>query len=1117
MRKVVDRIIALLFAFIAGTAVAQAQLSSPCAGNCEWELMMDQLMQDPSAISRYDIEDKVSRADLHHLSFMVNSINQISPHAFEDEDVADKYIDFLVLLIKEYGHKADFIRELSAGRRMNVEASYFGEDRQQIISNLRLVATLCRQTYLTDMTVASPSFETMNYGNLHFLERSFYDDDIVMSAKDPYYVEVLKRLCRKLDIPYDISAAEDDILVCIAQMVFDNDMETFSEIWKDVVRLRLCVNVVWQSDLNSVLMSYALFGIGMDAYLLEFSKACREYHSDELAKMMIPLYSLRMRSYEEVMDAGEYIGELFRQGKPYAEYLPWVCPPECQTEGFHEYREAFLKLAKGIVRTLGYEMNEMFVAQAQETFAPMLEFFRVSNLMDLLFVLGHFAVDMFYEGYNDAYTIIEDVLRIAETGYSDPTLMAEIANVYTDINYEKVEGIIDVLLRTWIEHRTELWHQVAGPESRIEAMLLTSIAGLTVNKEKYMSMAAEYVMEIEDFLKTLPEEAPPYYYVTLADVYSLLGMGYRAREIITGNLAELYKHNPENRDFAMFVSYFMQEDYENAIKYVKPALETDGVTYVLSSMETAFRTGQYNMAAKLADNYLKNRYLMTENMLMATAENKNAMNMLIRRHDVEAFDGILDSAYGKKACSDLLAGVLYDWNLISKGALLRSMQNWHSYMMDNDEKMFGAYDLYNAFRDGEERDDVPMPGEYASVVSYELSDLIRVDYEWDQLVPRLTSEDVIKGLSKGSYAIEFCNISDTYYAAVVGNGYKCPKLYRLCSKDDIMSVSVDVFTEYLYDDATSLRKLYDMVWEPVLSLIPEGSDIYCSLDGVLNLLNVELFCDDSSRYVGDVYDIYRVSTTASVEEPLKIDDFSNAVLYGNMNYFMNQAEITSDSDKYIYNAAEARYRGAVMDFVVPRDPLKETGNEIRAVSELLIANQVDTLLFEWNNGTEYSFKSLSGKDFDILHLATHGFWWGADRDAEGRSVPPMKRSGLVLSGSDDEPLSSDKAGVLFAQEIAELDLSAVDLVVLSACQTAGGEIHEDGVFGLQRGFKQAGVGTIVMTLWPVNSAMTQSFMTSMYGFLAQGYDTREAFYNARTEVRKHYKKASDWGAFIILD
>ena len=128
----------------------------------------------------------------------------------------------------------------------------------------------------------------------------------------------------------------------------------------------------------------------------------------------------------------------------------------------------------------------------------------------------------------------------------------------------------------------------------------------------------------------------------------------------------------------------------------------------------------------------------------------------------------------------------------------------------------------------------------------------------------------------------------------------------------------------------------------------------------------------------------------------------------------------------------------------------------------------------------------------------------------------MRRSGLVLSGSDDEPLSSDKAGVLFAQEISELDLSSVDLLVLSACQTAGGEIQEDGVFGLQRGFKQAGVGTIVMTLWPVKSAMTQSLMIRMYENLAGGQNVREAFYNARAEIRRNYKP-SDWGAFIILD
>ena len=43
-----------------------------------------------------------------------------------------------------------------------------------------------------------------------------------------------------------------------------------------------------------------------------------------------------------------------------------------------------------------------------------------------------------------------------------------------------------------------------------------------------------------------------------------------------------------------------------------------------------------------------------------------------------------------------------------------------------------------------------------------------------------------------------------------------------------------------------------------------------------------------------------------------------------------------------------------------------------------------------------------------------------------------------------------------------MDLRELDLVVLSACQTGLGEIKEDGVFGLQRGFKKAGAHTILI-------------------------------------------------------
>lgn len=1095
---------------------AHAQQSSPCAGNCEWEVMMHNLLDDPEAILKYDIQDKVSRADLHHLSYMVNIINQIPPGTYANETVAQKYAELLRLIIMEYGQKADFMKEISMGRQLDASLDYSSGNYVEIISGLRLVATVQRQCVGTEYMIPS-SFKAMNYGNLHFLERVLYGNDVVMADKDPYYSKVLKRLCKTLDIPFHIDSAEDNILNYVQEVYSKGDVEAFSKIWKDIMRLRLCVNTIWQADLNTLLLSYALMELSMDEYLYEFSAAVREYHSDEFAKLIIPLYSMRIRSYEECVNTMNYVNKLLEKGKPYAQYLPWACPEESKTEGFEEYSEAFMKLSKIVIRTLGYELNETLIDQANDGFTSILNFFGVSNLGELLYTIGNFALDMFFKGYNDAYTIIEDLLRFAELGYYDPYQMARVAMVYTDISYSKVEEIIDVLLIPNIEYRIELWAQGADTGARIDAMLLASLAGLTVNKDKYKTMAARYVLEIEQFIAKLPEEEKIYYYVALTDVYSSLGLGYRSRDIIKNNLADLYKHNKESMDATIFMSYYNQGRYDDAIKYVKPALKASGVTYALASMETAFRTENYKLAAKLADTYLYNRYLMIENLLMATAENKSDLNSLMRQNDIKSLQYILESSYDKKSCSDLLARVVYDWTLISKGGLLKSMTNWHSYMMENDEKLFGAYDLYNAFSKGQDTGDVPMPGEYASLVSYELSDQIRTNYSWGELVPRVTVNDVVKNLPVGSYAVEFCNIADDYYAVLAGKEYKSPKLYRICSKNDITSISADLFTEYLYDDEKSLRKLYNLVWEPVLKQIPEGADIYCSLDGVLNLLNVELFCDASMRYAGDVYDIHRVSSTASIKEPVKMADFSKAVLYGDLNYYMNQTEVSADSDKYIYDAANAKYRGAVMDFVVPREPLDETREEVRAVAELMAKNQVDTLLFEWNNGTEFSFKSLSGKDFDVLHMATHGFWWGSEIDLNGEKVPAMRRSGLVLSGSDEEPLSSDKAGVLLAQEIADLDLSSVDLLVLSACQTAGGEIMEDGVFGLQRGFKQAGVGTIVMTLWPVNSEMTQTLMTLMYENLAKGYNTREAFYNARTEVRKHYKKASDWGAFIILD
>ena len=106
--------------------------------------------------------------------------------------------------------------------------------------------------------------------------------------------------------------------------------------------------------------------------------------------------------------------------------------------------------------------------------------------------------------------------------------------------------------------------------------------------------------------------------------------------------------------------------------------------------------------------------------------------------------------------------------------------------------------------------------------------------------------------------------------------------------------------------------------------------------------------------------------------------------------------------------------------------------------------------------TEEAFKGLSGNSPQIIHLATHGFFLpvnennpraGDDMNVGGKSFTaqqnPMFRSGLVLAGGNHawkggNAEDGKEDGILTAYEIARLDLSGTDLLVLSACETALG-------------------------------------------------------------------------------
>ena len=181
------------------------------------------------------------------------------------------------------------------------------------------------------------------------------------------------------------------------------------------------------------------------------------------------------------------------------------------------------------------------------------------------------------------------------------------------------------------------------------------------------------------------------------------------------------------------------------------------------------------------------------------------------------------------------------------------------------------------------------------------------------------------------------------------------------------------------------------------------------------------------------------------------------------------------------------------------------------------------------NGTEESFLNMHGKSPRLLHLATHGFYYSPSKaekvDYLKGYTDAMSLSGLVLAGGNAAWLGKQLpngvlGGILTANDIARLDLNNTDMAVLSACQTGQGKATAEGLYGLQRAFKKAGVGTIVMSLWSVSDMTTSEFMIAFYKCLADknnAWNKRKAFEQAKEIIRKKHPDPFRWAAFVMLD
>jgi CHAT domain-containing protein/Tfp pilus assembly protein PilF len=108
---------------------------------------------------------------------------------------------------------------------------------------------------------------------------------------------------------------------------------------------------------------------------------------------------------------------------------------------------------------------------------------------------------------------------------------------------------------------------------------------------------------------------------------------------------------------------------------------------------------------------------------------------------------------------------------------------------------------------------------------------------------------------------------------------------------------------------------------------------------------------------------------------------------------------------------------------------------------------------------------------------------------------------------------------LSVRDVYGLDLSATELVVLSACETYVGERSRgDELVGLARAFTYAGASTVVASLWKVPDGPTEELMTAFYRRLRSGESKVAALQGAQREMRHKEKPASvwEWAGFVLM-
>ena len=423
-----------------------------------------------------------------------------------------------------------------------------------------------------------------------------------------------------------------------------------------------------------------------------------------------------------------------------------------------------------------------------------------------------------------------------------------------------------------------------------------------------------------------------------------------------------------------------------------------------------------------------------------------------------------------------------------------------------------------------------------------------------QSTKEVTSDEVVEGMGENALVdfMSFRGEDDSLriLAIVVNQGE-----FSVVEYEDLELISSMVMElrEIVQDegaedeDVKSVAfELWEVLWQPLSEALGETASIFISPDSLLNVLPFDVLTDEDDSYLLENFDLRIISSARDLALQPLLASKGDLMIIAGPDYNSDELLKTPAAREVTHKRSRSVAQGARMGSGLRGlnfDPLpgaEKEGEVIKEVADTKDENSGGsrtTKIYSRRVAEEKLLREMSSAP-EVLHIATHGFFLKEDEKLKKRlqglsrgstSIPPpadnpLLRAGLAFAGLNANAsmlgeIDTDNDGVLTAMEVLSLDLAGTQLVVLSACETGLGEIHEgEGVYGLRRSFQEAGVKNVINSFWEVSDAGTQLLMIKFYDKFLTGMSARQAMREARLEMLDDVQWSAPyyWSAFVMV-